>query len=223
MNKTLIFVLGLLTGAAAGSIGTYILVRDKLEQDAMDEIDSYAEHCEERIKRFETRYAEIPINEEEPTKEKVEDEEIKNNEGIKKYHHYAGPMSSDGDRIFKDVKEEKNVTKEEVEKKWSEEDEANHILEATEEDFLNEDDYQKETIDYFFPEERAYWAYGTDNQCPVAAKFAKPLKDLIGNAHKWLVDYTDEDGIGAAYFKNEDLHTIFEVIVHDSTGFNDRG
>lgn len=228
MNKTVTFVLGLLTGAAAGSTATYFLVKRIIEEKAAEEIEAYAEHCEERIKRI------LDKNEEEEEEEfedpdSEEDPEIKNNEGVKKYHHYTGPLSSDGDRVFKDEKKEKEVTKEEVIKKWADEDSANHISEVTEEEYLNadddENDYHRETIDYFFygDSEVAYWGYNTDNQGTVEQKFGKPLKDLIGNAHKWLIDYTGEDGIGAAYFKNDDLGIIFEIIVHDTTGFNDRG
>lgn len=227
MNKTITFVLGLLTGAAAGSLATYILVRDRIQQEAADEIEEYAEHCEARIE-----YLKKTFEEAEEFEKKVEeesepqiDEEVKNNEGVKKYHHYNGPMSSSGERVFKDEKKEKEVTKEEVAKKFSHDDAFLGVSEATEEDFLKDDEYRKETIDYFFhgDREEAYWAYNTDNQTVVEAKFGKPLKDLIGHAHAWLVDFTDETGVGAAYFKNDNLMTVFEVIVHDSTGFNDRG
>ena len=229
MNKTLVFVLGLLTGAAAGSLATYVLVRDKVQQEAADEIEEYAEHCEQRIALLKKCIEEAEELEKGPKEEEEEetqiDEEVKNNEGVKKYHHYNGPMSSSGERVFKDEKKEKEVTREEVAKKFEHDDAILGVSEATEEDFLKDDEYRKETIDYFFDgdKEEAYWAYNTDNQTVVEAKFGKPLKDLIGHAHAWLVDLTDETGVGAAYFKNDNLMTVFEVIVHDSTGFNSRG
>lgn len=223
MNKTIIFILGALTGAAAGSVATYLLVKDKIEREAAEEIEMYAEHCDERIRRLTNKEDSEESEEfETDTEEAEQDEEIKNNEGVKKYHHYSGPVSSDGDRVFKDEKKEKEVTKEEVERKLAEEDAKLRVSEIDESEFLKTDDYSKETIDYFFPDETAFWAYNTDNETTVEAKYGKPLKDLIGNASRWLVDYTGEDGIGAAYFQNDDLKTKFEVIVHDSTGFNNR-
>ncbi len=231
MNKTLTFVLGLLTGAAAGSTATYFLVKRIIEEKAAEEIEAYAEHCEERIQRIMDKMTdgeeeEVSGDDDEPD----EDPEIKNNEGVKKYHHYSGPLSSDGDRsVFKDEKKEKEVTTDEVIKKWAEEDAENKIFEVTENEFLEaddeENDYHRETVDYFFYGDRevAYWGYNTDNQGTVEQKFGKPLKDLIGHAHQYLIDYTGEDGIGAAYFRNDDLQIIFEVIIHDTTGFNDRG
>lgn len=226
MNKTLVFILGLLTGAAAGSAGTYFLVKQRCEDRAAEEIEMYAEHCEERIRR----YAEKDNSEEESDEEasemvddSEEDEEIKNNEGVKKYHYYNNENNGmTVNQLFE--KEDKTVTAEEIKKKWEEEDSKAGISEIGEEDFLNDEDFDKQTIDYFFEgdKENAYWGYGTDNQTLVEAKFGKPLKGLIGNAYAWLIDYTDESGIGAVYFRNSEMNTDFEVIIHDSTGFMDR-
>lgn len=227
MDKTLTFVLGLLTGVAAGSTATYFLVKRIIEDRAAEEIEMYAEHCEERIRRLTNKFEDDEEEEamDDKPEESDEDPEIKNNEGVKKYHHYSGPLSSDGDRsVFKDEKKEKEVTTDEVIKKWAEEDAENQIFEASEEDFLKDDDYNKETLDYFFygDSEATYWGYNTDNQETIGEKYGRTLSELIGNSSKWLIDYTDEDGTGAVYFRNDKFKTIFEIIIHDTTGFNDR-
>ena len=227
MNKTLIFILGLLTGAAAGSTATYFLTKNSIEERAAEEIEEYAEHCEERLKKYAHNYVEINNEEtEEESQESEEPEDVRNNEGVKKYHHYNEPaFGSDSNRVFKDAKEEKAVTKEEVLQKWKDEEDALGVSEIDSEEFYEleaGEDFESYSIDYFFPEETAFWAYGTDTEVSVDEKFGKPLSELIGNAHRWLIDYTDESGIGSAYFKNESLMAIFEITIHDSTGFNDR-
>ena len=58
MDKTLTFVLGLLTGVAAGSTATYFLVKKVIEDRAAEEIEMYAEHCEERIQRIVEKFEE---------------------------------------------------------------------------------------------------------------------------------------------------------------------
>ena len=75
-------------------------------------------------------------------------------------------------------------------------------------------------VKYFFDgdSDRAYWGYGTDNQTTVEARFGNPLSFLIGASSRWLNDYADkESGYGEAYFRNEEMKTDFEIVIHDNT------
>lgn len=235
MNKSVVFCLGLVSGVICGGVGTYYALKTTVVNSAKEEIENYAEHAEKRIEAIRQSYAErlnpTKKKEEPKTEPEEEDARINNNEGVKKYHHYDGETLPEyaSKRVFA-KREEKKVTPEEESKMLEEQDkkmkaEYPHISEVTEDEFLNaEDDYETATIDYFFDghSERAFWGYDTDNQITVEAKYQKPLKELIGNAARWLIDYTDDTGVGAAYFQNDELKIIFEIIVHDSTGFNDR-
>lgn len=233
MNKALIFFAGLLVGGAAGASATYLILHDRLVADAQDEIERYAEHCEERIASIRAKYAgEQPDTapEEEEDEEDPDDRDealIRRNKGVKLYHHTSEYMGSNDtvNSIFeKDKVEEKKVNEElkkevdaGVEKLLAE---TPHISEITEEEFDEDGEYEKQVIDYFFDgdSDRAYWGYGTDNQSTVEAHFGKPLGDLIGAPARWLNDYADEEnGYGEAFFRNKELMTDFEIVVHDNT------
>lgn len=233
MNKALIFFAGLLVGGAAGASAAYLILHDRLVADAQDEIDRYAEHCEERIASIRAKYAG-----EQPDTAPVEDEDeedpddrdealIRHNKGVKLYHHTSEYMGSNDtvNSIFeKDKVEEKKVNEElkkevdaGVEKLLAE---TLHISEITEEEFDENGEYEKQVIDYFFDgdSDRAYWGYGTDNQSTVEAHFGNPLSALIGASSRWLNDYADkESGYGEAYFRNEEMKTDFEIVIHDNT------
>lgn len=234
MNKALIFFAGLLVGGAAGASATYLILHDRLVADAQDEIDRYAEHCEERIASIRAKYAG-----EQPDTAPVEDEDeedpddrdealIRRNKGVKLYHHTSEYMGSNDtvNSIFeKDKVEEKKEVNEElkkeidagVEKLLAE---TPHISEITQEEYDNDGEYEKESIEYFFDgdSDRAYWGYGTDNQTTVEARFGNPLSALIGASSRWLNDYADkESGYGEAYFRNEEMKTDFEIVIHDNT------
>ena len=223
MNKSIIFCLGLLTGLGIGGAGTYFLVKKTVVDAAQDEIEEYAEHAERRIEAIRQSYMErLDGLEDRDKEEENTNPEEQNNEGVKKYHNYPSEASEYGaNRIF--VKERKPMTEETKQKIEEMKNAKPGISEITDEEFVNDENFDKQTIDFFFPEEKAYWGYGTDNQTTVLSKFGSEIGDLIGESWRWLVDYTDEDGIGVSYFRNENLGIDFEVIIHDSTGFNDRG
>ena len=226
MNKPLVFVLGLLTGVAAGSGATYYILHDRLVADAQDEIERYAEHCEERIASIRAKYA---GNQPDTEAEELTDDEdldnrddalIRRNEGVKKYHHqeeYIG--NANANTIF--AKEEKEVTDLEKEVKDVKGVEDDPMIEEINEEIYLEDDgeYEKELIDFVYPEEKGYWGYGTDNELEVQQKFGgKGMFALIGQSSRWLMDYFDENlGIGEAYFRNKHLMTDFHVVIHDNS------
>ena len=234
MNKALIFFAGLFVGGAAGASATYLILHDRLVADAQDEIERYAEHCEERIASIRAKYAgeqpdTAPVEEEDEEDPDDRDEAlIRRNKGVKLYHHtseYIGGGNDTVNSIFeKDKVEEKKVNEElkkevdaGVEKLLAE---TPHISEITEEEYDENGEYEKQVIDYFFDgdSDRAYWGYGTDNQSTVEAHFGKPLGGLIGAPARWLNDYADEEtGYGEAFFRNNELMTDFEIVVHDNT------
>ena len=52
MNKSAYFAIGTILGAVGGSVATYFLTKEMFENYASEEIERYAEHCEERIARL---------------------------------------------------------------------------------------------------------------------------------------------------------------------------
>ena len=228
MNKVIIFFAGLLTGAAAGASAAYLILHDHLVKEAEDEIDRYAEHCEERIASIRAKYAgEKPKEDEDETfvhvtlnddVDELDDRNealIRRNAGVKKYHHqneYIGGESN-VNSIFAD-KEEEKVTTKEINNTSNIEDDP-MIEEIDEDTFENDQGYSKEMIDFDYPEEKGYWGYGTDNELTVHEKFGKDMFGLIGEASRWLSDYIDENtGFGEAYFRNKHMMTDFHVVVH---------
>ena len=101
MNKAVYFVLGMVLGAAGGSAATYFITKARLEELAADEIDEYAQHCEDRIERIREEYQEKLVGDLEPPATTPE-EEIDSNEGVKKYHHNVEDLPEYASkRVFK--------------------------------------------------------------------------------------------------------------------------
>lgn len=214
MKKNILyFVFGLVTGAGAGATATYFIVKDKLAAEAEDEIEAYADHCEERIARIRADHKAIEEIEEEVPKRSndPEEEKINRNEGVKKYHHDNGLASKYGENhVF-----EKIADKPEKDSKL--------INDIDEDEFMNQENgYEKQTIDVFLGDDKymcGVWGYGTDNEDDVDRKWGKPLEDLIGRSHTYeeLLTYCTkhEDGIGLAFVKNDELKIDFELVIHD--------
>ena len=224
MNKALTFFAGLLVGGAAGAGATYYILHDKLVADAQDEIERYAEHCEERIASIRAKYAgeqpdTAPVEEEDEVDPDDRDEAlIRRNEGVKKYHHQDEYIGNYGaNQVF----EEKKVT--ELEKNLKEMDvngvKDDPLIEEIDEDTYNEesDQYSKEVIDFVYPDEKAYWGYGTDNEMTVDQKFGMNIFELIGQTSRWLMDYVnEEEGYGEVYIRNGRLMKDFYVVIHNN-------
>ena len=214
MNKSLYFALGTLVGAGAGSAATYFLVKDHFEQIAEDEIERYAEHCEERIARLTEGDDDEEEETEEPEEKKEldpEDEVINRNEGVKKYHHQLDSISSYGaNNVF--IKEEKKPK------------DSKLINDIDEDEFMNnENGYEKQTLDVFLGDDEymcGIWGYDTDNEEDAEKKWNKKLGELIGSGHTYdeLLSYCkdSEDGIGLIYVKNDELMIDFELVIHDN-------
>lgn len=207
MNKAVYFVLGTVLGAAGGSAATYFITKARLEELAADEIDEYAQHCEDRIERIREEYQDKLVGDLEPPATTPE-EEIDSNEGVKKYHHNVEDLPEYASkRVFKKTtKEEEMATKK-----------IKNIKEITEEEFLDSD-REKQTIDVLFRSDDTVdeiWGYQTDNQTTAEARFGKKLIDLIGIDGEDLLDWVEADeGTAVKYFSNMDLNTLFEIVVH---------
>ena len=223
MNKGVIFGLGVLVGAAGGSVTTYFLTKEKIEAEASDEIEAYAEHCEERIAKLRTKY----LNEHKKAVFKnggeldPEEEKIESNEGVKKYHHNDGISSKYGDN---NIFEKAQSLKERAEIKKENETQAEDsklINEITEDEFLNEDDvYEKYTVDVLLGDDKdivGIWGYGTDNETFADQKFGMPIEELLnGMPYEELLTYAENpDGVGALYLRNDELNTDFEFLIKD--------
>ena len=222
MNKTVSFVLGLLTGAAGGSVATYYIyknIRDKEQAEDEADMEEYfrSRYCKPEKLPEEKIEENVPV----PQSNDEDREKINSNEGVKKYHHDNGLESAYGSaRIFgndaKPIKKEKKSV----------------IHEISEQEFLNaENGYQKQTVDVFMsnddeePEIYGIWAYETDNEEPVDKKFGKSTSELLdGRTYEDLLKYcigVNSDGteveetVGALYLKNDDLKTDFEFVIHN--------
>ena len=213
MNQKILYLaIGLVTGGAAGSAATYFLLKEKFAAEAEDEIEAYAEHCEERIERIRSEHKSFTKKEEEPKTLDPEEEKIAHNEGVKKYHHDNGLASKYGDHnIFKTkVKEKPKDNK--------------LISEIDEDEFMNQENgYEKQVLDVFLGDDKymcGIWGYGTDNEDDADRKWGKELPELIGESHTYdeLLSTTigSEDGIGSMYVRNDELMIDFELIIHDS-------
>ena len=218
MNKTIIYILGTIIGAAGGSATTYYLLKNRFEYDEDVRLADMEEYFEERErKKIEKLQRSKPISEKMPDVENEEksdrdDEKITNNKGVKKYHHDNGLESAYGSaRIFgNDAKPKK-------------EKESKLINEISEQEFLNnENGYTKQTVDIFMsndddePEIVGLWAYDTDNEETVDKRFGKSTEYLLGKrTYDELCTYCGDDGIGQLYLKNEELMTDFEFVIHN--------
>lgn len=215
MKKNILyFIAGLVTGAGAGATATYFIVKDKLAAEAEEEIEAYADHCEERIARIRADHKAIEEVEEVHRSNDPEEEKINRNEGVKKYHHDNGLASKYGENhVF-----EKIVEKPEKEK------DSKLINDIDEEEFMNEENgYEKQTIDVFLGDDKymcGVWGYQTDNEDDVDRKWGKELPELIGESHTYdeLLSYCEksEDGIGLVWVKNDEMKIDFELIIHDN-------
>lgn len=217
-NKGIIFAIGALIGAAGGSVGTYFLVKGRFEAERDEAIEEYAEHAEKRLEALRERFEGISEAEREENDPEVMDEtdedpderKINNNEGVKKYHHYDGDQLPEyaSKRVFKKY-EEKPVKKE-----------SKLVNEISAEEFEQEnEDYTKQTLDILLRLDDSYealWGYQTDNQTTCKAKFGKDLEEMFGTEIiEQLLDATPVDGdIGVLYFRNDELMTDFELVLH---------
>lgn len=225
MNKTATFTLGAVLGAIGGSIGTYFIVKEMFAQQASEEIERYAEHCEERIERFRLEYVGANIDDVEDTSEEKltddpDEEVINKNEGVKKYHHRPDSISSYGtNNIFERIQSEKDRS--EIKKQIKD---SKLISDIDEDEWMNEENgYDKQTLDIFLGDDKdifGIWGYQTDNEDDADRKFGKPTQELIGSAHTYeeLLSYCEEseDGIGVTYVRNDELKIDFELVIHDA-------
>ena len=210
MNKGIIFGIGFIVGAISGGVGTYFIYKDKLANEAADIIDQYAEHCDEKIRAL------LDNDEEEEETEDVSDEsnidqDIQNNEGVKKYH--------------KDLKlSTENPYKEEVNKvtegeKALAEEKAGKIIknkpyQIDEEQFIKEaQSYDKVTLEYFCGNDTLIVS---DNEEIAEVAYNVGREELIGEVWRLGQDYIPEgkeDGV--VYVRNDNMSIDFEVIVYD--------
>lgn len=219
-NKSILyFALGLLTGAAAGGTATYFLTKDKIQADAEEDMENYADHCDARIEKYKEEIKDLKEKLgliKDPTVKPAsdpEEEKIAHNEGVKKYHHDNGLSSKYGD----------NHVFEKIADKPEEEKDSKLINDIDEDEFMNQENgYEKQTIDVFLGDDKymcGVWGYGTDNEDDADRKWGKELPQLIGESHTYeeLLTYCEnsEDGIGVAYVRNDEMMIDFELVIHD--------
>lgn len=225
-----IFVLGLVTGLAAGGAATYFYTKKKLADKVDEEIEAYAEYTEAKLEHY-RKLAECASSVPESEEERSNDEEVQNNEGVKKYHHQDESISS--------LMERKPFGKKETEEKemagtWDQP--TDDIIEITGDEFLKtytdpkSGPYDKVTLDLLFDGEtedndwdnQLYWGYGTDNEMLAMLKpeyKTCAISDILGQVYRWCIDYVNEDEmVGSFFVRNHILHQDIECVVHDMRG-----
>lgn len=213
-KNTLYFLLGTFVGALGGSSLTYFFIKGRFEAERDEAIEEYAEHAEKRLERqieaLKGQSEEDVEEKPEPEAEDPDERKINNNEGVKKYHHYDGDQLPEyaSKRVFKKYEEKPKVK------------ESKLVNEISAEEFEQEnEDYTKQTLDILLRSDDSYdalWGYQTDNQITCKVKFGKDLEEMFGTEIiEQLLDATPADeGIGILYFRNDELMTDFELVLH---------
>jgi hypothetical protein len=233
MKELGIFFLGLATGLAAGGVGMYFYTKKKCDQTIEEEIEAYAEYAEAKMEHMKKLISEDNVPESE--EERAEDEEMKNNEGVKKYHHQdEGIASLAGRQPFG----KKETKEKEMAGTWDQP--TDDIIEINDAEFVKTfvndktGPYDKVTLDllWYGTEENLsewdnnlYWGYGTDNECLAMTKPEYKnlnISDILGQVYRWCSDYLlDEngewnaDGVGSFYVRNHNLKQDIECVVHN--------
>jgi len=205
MNKGVIFTLGAIVGAAIGSVGTYFIVKDRMEEAVAEEIDNYIQYFNNKQqKRSENIETQSENAKEESTEKKI-------------YKYYKGgdfenPVKksvednkvTEGDKAFKEhSKFEPEITNR-----------SNNLEEIEEEEFESDETYEKENLTLLVPQDELYFGYNTDNQELAESHYNVGREALIGQMWRWATDYTNnESGVGTAYIRNHALKKLFEVTV----------
>lgn len=226
MNKAIIFVSGIILGAAGGSAVTYYMVNAKRDE----ELEEYSEHCQERIEKFRKKYEKEDIDKiDEGLGQKLtndpEEEKIINNEGVKKYHVRPATESKYGEnRVFTTAQSDKDRKdiKKEINKSVKEKD-SKLIEDIDEETYLNDEEpYTRHVVDVLLGDDLdivGFWGYQTDNEMFIEDKYGKDLEELLGivkEHYGYLISQVDEDdGIGHIYVRNNEIMIDFEVVIHD--------
>lgn len=219
MNKSIIFCLGAVFGAGVGSAATYFIAKDYYEEREIRRLDEYAEHCDEKIERIMLEAKglnkleeEFDQPEEEPLTDDPNEDAINRNEGVKKYHHNDGISSKYGENNIFGKTEKKDI---QVQQRL--------IDGITEEEFLEQEGNEKQTLDIFLGDDEyiaAIWGYETDNEEDAEKRFGKPLSEIIGKEN---ADYDNllslidpNEGIGQLYLRNNSLMMDVEIVIHDN-------
>lgn len=234
MDNRVIFGLGVGLGAIVGSVTTYFALKQRFEDAVDEEIDNYAKLCTERIDDLISYYeggasAEKELKEDDTSKEP---EEFRNNEGVKKYHHY-GDSSFGSDNVqsifskdnvkevagavrFKTDEERSESEEEKVTEgqkdilKRPQLDDVPGVEEITSEewDVLDDDEYTRVYLQYDINEDKLY----TNDGDIAEEAYAKMRHELIGNCWRWATDYWNEEtGEGDFWIKNDNLKIAFQV------------
>lgn len=221
MNKGIIFLIGTVVGGGIGAGVTAYFLKDKYEREACDIIDEYHDRCESRILQIMQAYGVEEVDAEDIQNDSDDNDgedhrdsrdDYANNEGIKKYHHYAAPFNGE-----KKDKMEDDMTKgqEDVLKYPKYDDCPEWIEEITEDDFMVE---EKKTEDIYmvfdFNQDRLLMNPDREDEIDAEEQLHMSRSEIIGNFWKFATDYiSDDDGTGAFYVRNNRLMKDIEVIV----------
>ncbi len=220
MNKGIIFLLGTVVGAAGGAGITAYFLKDKYQKEACDAIDEYYDRCESRIRDIMEAYG-VRDEDIEKLEENSDDEEkaeedprddIKNNEGVKKYHRYSAPFSEDKKKGIEDdmIKGQEDLLKHPNFK-----DCPSYIDEITEDDYMvDEKEYDDIYMTYDVNTDRLLMNPDTEDEIDAEEQLHMSRSEIIGNMWRWSTDYiSDDDGTGAFYVRNNRIMKDIEVIV----------
>ena len=140
-------------------------------------------------------------------------DDFSNNEGVKKYHHYAGPAFTSAK--VKGVADDMTKGQEDVIKYPKVDDCPDYIEEITVDDFMVDEKKHEDTYMVFdFNADRLLMNPDTEDEIDAEEQLHMSRSEIIGNFWKFATDYlSDDDGTGAFYVRNNRLMKDIEVIV----------
>lgn len=214
MDKSIIFLLGVVAGAIGGSTATYFIVKDKIENEAAEIIEQYAQHCEDRISKFSREEDSEEVSESEVEEP---DNELDKNEGVKKYHKDLTSENTYKKEIEKVTEGEKALVAEKEGKIV-----VNKPYEITEEQYsLEAQQYDKITLEYYCEDDMLMC---TEPEEMAETFFNVGREELIGEVWRLGQDWIPEGkDAGAVYVRNDNMSIDFEVIVYDKSWYEISG
>lgn len=220
MNKGVIFLAGLLVGAIGGSVGTYFVVKNKIADEAAEEIEAYAEHCREKIENIKTKFSGEDFSEEvqEDIPEPKAADDYSNNEGVKKYHQHVSKDNLDSANSYKE--EVKAVT--EGEKALKREEAGVPVAKKTY--IISEDQYTTEatmydkiTLEFYCGDDQIVIM---DTEELIEQHFNLGREDIIP-AEAWR--YGQDNVDKPLFVRNDDLACDFEILTYDRSLHDEMG
>lgn len=214
MSNGGMFTIGAVIGAALGGLGTYFLMKDRMEEIIAAEIDDYIQYANKKREKLE-KSSEEKIEESPSKEEESKDEKV--------FKYYKGSLKDLEIQTSRDKLEVNKEIEEIVEEKHNIFENDLNIEEISEDDYIEGyEDYDQTTLDYIFRTDALFYGYGTDNQELAEGHFNNGREAIIGQLWRYASDYINEgEDVGVAYIRNHKLKYEFEIIMHSNVEYDE--